>query len=98
MAREPDQLRDLARRSTAAWCSQDPASVAEQYAPEGSLTINDGPPSVGRAAVMEAARAFMIAFPDIQALMDNLLPEDRGIEYHWTLIGTNTGPGGTVTV
>jgi hypothetical protein len=21
--------------------------------------------------------------------------DDRGIEYHWTLIGTNTGPGGT---
>jgi len=37
----------------------------------------------------------MIAFPDMQVLMDNLLPEDRGIEYHWTLIGTNTGPGGT---
>jgi len=51
-----DQWLDFARRYTEAWCSQDPASVAEHYAPEGSLTINGGPPSVGRAAITEAAR------------------------------------------
>jgi predicted ester cyclase len=95
MTPEPDQLRDLARQYTAAWCSQDPASVAEHYAADGSLTINDGPPSVGRAGITEAARSFMLAFPDMQVLMDDLLVQDRGIEYHWTLIGTNTGPGGT---
>jgi hypothetical protein len=50
MTPAPDQLRDFARRYTEAWCSQDPARVAENYAPDGSLTINDGPPSV--AAVL----------------------------------------------
>jgi hypothetical protein len=95
MTPDPDQLRDFARRYTAAWCSQDPASVAEHYAAEGSLTINGGPPSVGRAAITEAARSFMIAFPDMQVLMDDLLVRDSGTEYHWTLVGTNTGPGGT---
>jgi uncharacterized protein (TIGR02246 family) len=95
MTLESDQLLDLARRYSAAWCSQDPASVAEKYAPDGSLTINDGLPSVGRAAITEAAQGFMTAFPDMQVLMNNLLLEDRRIEYHWTLIGTNTGPGGT---
>ena len=69
--------------------------MAEHYEPEGSLTINGGPPSVGRAAITEAARSFMIAFPDMQVLMDDLLVEPQGIEYHWTLVGTNTGPGGT---
>lgn len=39
-----DQLLDFARRYTEAWCSRDPARVAEHY--------------------------------------------------HWTLVGTNTGPGG----
>ena len=53
MTTEPDELRDFARRYTEAWCSQDPASVAGHYAPEGSLTINGGPPSVGRAAITE---------------------------------------------
>jgi hypothetical protein len=92
---DPDRLLDFARRYTEAWCSQDPASVAEHYAPQGSLTINDGPPSIGRASITEAARSFMIAFPDMQVLMDNLVVQAHCIEYHWTLIGTNTGPGGT---
>ena len=91
----PDQWLDFARRYTEAWCSQDPASVAEHYAPEGSLTINGGPPSVGRAAITEAARSFMVAFPDMRVLMDDLLFQNDGIEYHWTLVGTNTGPDGT---
>lgn len=37
----------------------------------------------------------MTAFPDLQVLMDDLVIEDPGIEYHWTLVGTNSGPGGT---
>ena len=90
-----DRLRELARRYTDAWCSQDPARVAEHYAPDGSLTINDGSPSVGRAAIAEAARAFMVAFPDMRVLMDDLLMLGDKAEYRWTLVGTNTGPGGT---
>jgi hypothetical protein len=85
------QLEDFARRYTEAWCSGDPARVAEHYSPQGSLTINGGEPSVGRAEITVAARSFMEAFPDLQVLFDDL----RGNEYHWTLVGTNTGPGGT---
>jgi len=95
MTPDPDRLLDFARRYTEAWCSQDPASVADHYAPEGSLTINGGPPAVGRVAVTEAARSFMIAFPDMRVVMDDFRVQDGGVEYHWTLIGTNTGPGGT---
>ena len=95
MTPDPNQLLDFARRYTAAWCSGDPASVADHYAPEGSLTINGGTPSVGRAAITEAARSFMTAFPDMQVLMDDVHVGDAGSEYHWTLVGTNTGPGGT---
>jgi hypothetical protein len=95
MTPDPDQLLDFARRYTEGWCSQDPPSVAEHYAPEGSLTINGGTPSAGRAAITEAARSFMSALPDMRLLMDDLVVQDGGIEYHWTLVGTNTGPGGT---
>ena len=95
MTPDPDRLLDFARRYTDAWCSQDPASVAEHYALEGSLTINGGSPSVGRVAITEAARSFMTAFPDMQVHMNDLPIRDSGIEYHWTLVGTNTGPGGT---
>ena len=37
----------------------------------------------------------MVAFPDMQVLMDDLRLDGEGAEYHWTLVGTNTGPGGT---
>lgn len=95
MTPDPDRLREFAERYTEAWCSQDPERVAAHYAPDGSLTINDGAPSVGRASITEAARSFMVAFPDMQVLMDDLRRESESVEYHWTLIGTNTGPGGT---
>ena len=88
-------LQDFAARYTAAWCSQDPARVAAFYAEDGSLTINDGEPSVGRAAIAEAAQGFMIAFPDMVVAMDSLHMDEDTIEYHWTLTGTNTGPEGT---
>lgn len=95
MISDPHELRLFAQAYAAAWCSQDPASVAAHYAPEGSLTINGGPPAAGRAAITEVARGFMTAIPDIQVLMDDLVVQDSGIEFHGTFTGTNTGPGGT---
>jgi steroid delta-isomerase-like uncharacterized protein len=88
-------LQTFAQRYTAAWCSHDAANVASFFAPHGSLTINDGEPSVGRAAITTAAQEFMTAFPDLKVTMDDVSGnEDRAI-YRWTLEGTNTGPGGT---
>jgi nuclear transport factor 2 (NTF2) superfamily protein len=95
MAEDGNRLRDFAQRYTAAWCSQDPAQVAAHYSSDGSLTINEGTPAVGRDAITEVARSFMTAFPDMQVLMDDLVTADSAIEYRWTLVGTNTGPGGT---
>lgn len=37
----------------------------------------------------------MTAFPDMRVIMDELRVQGDGAEFHWTLIGTNTGPGGT---
>jgi uncharacterized protein (TIGR02246 family) len=89
------RLRAFAERYTEAWCSMDPRRVAEHYAPDGRLTINDGPPSVGRDAITETARSFYVALPDMQVYMNNLVVDDERIEFHWTFTGTNTGPGGT---
>ena len=88
-------LRDFASRYTAAWCSQAPSTVAAFYAPDGSLTINGGPPAVGRVAITASAQAFMTAFPDMVVAMDGLERRGDRVEYRWTLTGTNTGPGGT---
>jgi uncharacterized protein (TIGR02246 family) len=88
------QLREFAARYTAAWCSQDPTSVARFYSPGGTLTVNNDPPAVGRRAIEEVAQSFMTAFPDMRLDMDKLLVQGDRIAYHWTLTGTNTGPGG----
>jgi len=37
----------------------------------------------------------MTGFPDMQVLLDDVLLKDDGAIFHWTLIGTNTGPVGT---
>jgi hypothetical protein len=88
-------LHDFATRYTAAWCSQNAASVAAFFSPDGSLTINDGTPSVGRAAIAADAQSFMTAFPDLRIFMERIIDRGDRSEYHWTLVGTNTGPGGT---
>jgi len=92
---DPLELRLFAQRYAAAWCSQDPGSVAAHYAPEGSLTINGGTPAVGRDAITAAALSFMTALPDIEVVLDDLVVRDGATEFHWTFTGTNTGPGGT---
>ena len=92
---EPGKLRDFAARYTAAWCSQNAPSVAAFYSPNGSLSVNGGAPAVGRKAITEVAQGFMTSFPDLQVLLDDVLIEGGRAEYHWTLIGTNTGHGGT---
>ena len=92
---EPAKLNDFATKYTSAWCSQNATRVAEFFSPAGSLKINDGSPAVGRTAITSAAQSFMTAFPDLVVHMDRLAVDGAGIEYHWTLTGTNTGPGGT---
>lgn len=88
-------VEDFARRYTDAWCSQNPASVAAFFAPDGSLRVNDGAPAVGRAAITDVAQSFMTTFPDMRVLMDGLEADGDRFTYRWTLVGTNTGPGGT---
>ncbi len=89
------QLRDFAARYTAAWCSQNPASVAEFFSPGGSLAINGGAPAVGRAAITASAQSFMTAFPDLLVTMDDVVVQGDRVLYRWTLAGTNSGPGST---
>lgn len=91
----PAELREFAARYTAAWCSRDAKSVAAFYSRDGTLTVNNDAPAMGRDAIAEVAQSFMTAFPDLHLVMDRLQVRDGSAEYHWTLTGANTGPGGT---
>ena len=92
---DAERMREFGAQYTAAWSSQEAASVASFYHVTGSLKVNDGEPAVGREAITAVAQGFMTAFPDMVVVMDSLRTTESTVEYHWTFIGTNTGPGGT---
>ncbi len=89
------ELTEFATRYATAWSSQDPVAFGTFYAENGSLTVNDGEPSVGRDAVVETARAFMTGFPDMVVRLVELRPEGNRVVFHWHWTGTNTGLDGT---
>jgi predicted ester cyclase len=89
------ELHDFAARYAEAWCSQNPDNVAAFFAERGSLSVNGGSPAIGLAAIAEVARGFMRTFPDMIVTFDKLEPRGDTTAFHWTLTGTNTGPGGT---
>ena len=91
MAHDQTRVREFARSYTAAWCSHDPARVADHFVKGGTISINGGDPT----EVTEVAQSFVDAFPDIEVFMDDVVIEGEAVEYHWTFTGTNTGPGGT---
>ena len=89
------ELTDFANRYAAAWSSQNPASLAAFYAEDGSLTVNSGAPSVGRAAIAATARGFMAAFPDMIVNLKEVSGAGGHAIFRWIWTGTNTGPKGT---
>jgi predicted ester cyclase len=90
-----DNLTEFAKGYAEAWCGRRPEKVSAFFAENGSLTVNDGPLAVGRAAIAEIAQEFMRDFPDMIVTFDKLEPRGEATAFHWTLIGTNTRPGGT---
>jgi predicted ester cyclase len=91
---DPAKITTFAKCYAEAWCSQNPESVAAFFVEKGSLSVNDGPPAVGRVAIAEVARGFMRDLPDMIVTMDDVTHASDATKFHWTLTGTNTGPGG----
>ena len=92
---DKEQLAEFGKKYSMAWCSQKPESVAAFFATNGSLKVNADSPAVGLGAITKVAQGFMTAFPDMIVAMDSLVTKPNGTEFHWTLTGTNSGPGGT---
>ena len=92
---DAERLQELGTAYTAAWNRLEPTGVASFHNETSSFKVNDAEPAVGREAIAEVAQGFMTAFPDMELVMDSIVATETGAEYHWTYIGTNTGPGGT---
>ena len=88
---ELSALTDFANRYARAWCSHDPEKVAAFYARNASISVNGASP----VSIAEVARGFVRDFPDMVVTFDKLESTPNGTEFHWTFIGTNTGPDGT---
>lgn len=94
MAHDREQIEELARSYTEAWCSRDPARVAGHYSRGGTIAINGGEP----APIGEVAQSFVDAFPDIEVFMDDLVVDGDAVEYHWTFTGTSAETGRQVRI
>lgn len=87
--------QDFGEKYAAAWSGQDAGAHANFFAPDGRQVVNGGAPAVGRDAIAKVAQGYMTAFPDMLVVCDSLPTTSKGVEFHWTLTGTNSGPNGT---
>lgn len=77
------------------WSGIRPEFVAMFFEENGSLQVNDNKPAEGRTQITEVAQGFMHDLPDMVVKYDSLVTKPTRTEFHWTLTGTNSGPGGT---
>lgn len=76
------------------WGSKRPEFVAMFFEEGGALQVNDGDPALGRNAISDVAQSFMTQFPDMNVSFDSLVHKTNGVEFHWTLTGTDADPNG----
>jgi len=89
-----ENLNEFAERYAKTWCSNNPEAVAAFYAPNASISVNNGAPT----PMAEVARNFMRDFPDMIVTFDKLEPREDQTIFHWTLTGTYAGTGNHVQI
>lgn len=84
----------FARGYAQVWGSQRPEFVSMFFEDDGALQVNNGEPAIGRNEISNVAQSFMTKFPDMNVRFDSLAHKPNGIEFHWTLTGTDADPNG----
>lgn len=87
--------KDFGKKYAAAWSGQNAEAYSKFFARNGSLSVNNGDAALGRTAIAKVAQGFMTAFPDMLVALNSLPRTSKGVEFHWILTGTNSGPNGT---
>lgn len=88
----------MAERYAKAWTSRSPEAVASFYEENGRITIDNGEPLVGRAAIAEMAQGFYGEFPDLVVHLDDIRTAGNNAVFPWTLEGTHSETGKSVKV
>lgn len=88
-------LNSFADQIGMTWSRHNASEVAKLYSESVTLEINDEPVLAGRKSVEGAVQSIMTAYPDLVVKFDHLELKGDRVLYHWTFIGTNSGPGGT---
>lgn len=98
MAIRDDQAMKLAQDYTAAWNTGSPQAVAEFYAADGSIVINNGPPWKGRSSVADMAAGFYADVPDLRLVCDGVRTAGDHVVYLWTFTGIHSASKNRVSV
>jgi len=93
-----DDIRDMADRYAKAWSSGSPDAVASFYEEDARISINNGEPIVGRAAIAEMAQGFYSEFPDLVVRLDEIRTAGQNAVFLWTLEGKHGETGNFVKV
>ncbi|MES2000895.1 MAG: nuclear transport factor 2 family protein [Pseudomonadota bacterium] len=78
---------ELGRSYAQAWSSKRPERVAEFYAEDGQIVINNGSPLRGHEAISNMAAGFYAAFPDLIVHCDDFRLAGTHALFAWTLEG-----------
>lgn len=84
-----DEALRLAQAYTSAWNSASPEAVANFFAADGGIVINNGVPWRGRGGVMEMAAGFFADLPDLSLKCDAARAAGDHVVYLWTFHGTH---------
>jgi steroid delta-isomerase-like uncharacterized protein len=82
---------DLVRRFVGKFNAGDVATIDEEYDQIYILDFPGGPTGAGKAGIRQASGAFMIAFPDLRFVIEDLFEELNRVAWRWTMTGTHLG-------
>ncbi|WP_224490956.1 nuclear transport factor 2 family protein [Robertkochia flava] len=85
-----DSLTNFGKMYAGAWSSKDPMDLANFYSTNGILLDGDGISVTGRDSIAYISKIFHEEIPDMIVSLDSMADTANGIEFHWTLKGTNT--------
>jgi steroid delta-isomerase-like uncharacterized protein len=86
------QMIDRASEALAAWNRGDPEGVVANMAEDVIWRdVALGMPTQGRQALLEAAQAYMTAFPDLRLSVSSYTIDGPRLVQEWTSTGTHQG-------